>query len=554
MWFRLSVLLLLQLVLHSYTVALPCHPLLVKDNEECACPNGANDHNQRRDVYGGLVHCSFQCKNGTGCYAAAEILYPACVTFDHKSSRMIAGYCPAAHWKVYSILSLPDYINNSSCPTNRAGTLCGNCIANFSIDANSIEMDCHSNFKCHNLSWLASLFSFLPLTLMSVVVAIFQPQLVSPKYNTVILAAQLIALPSNLWQIEHHKDSGLERIQANIFNVLYYMYDIWNLDSTHNLLSDWHLCFSSMQAAATVHYLPAIYTLSLVMFIYISITLHANNCKLVVCVWRPFAYCFSRLRRRANPQASVVYAFAVFFLLAYSNIVHVSMYLLLPTSVYDINGTFLRLVMLYDGNVDYFSQDHSPLCYIALALMIIAMLPPVLLLVYQLGIVHRCLETCHLRSRGLVTLLEAFQGHFRDGTNGGKDFRFLAVLYFTNRLVLILLAMLSKMYYSAYLASIAVTVCMVTLVLGLRPYKTTAHNIIEGLVYLYISAMTALQMSDMFVLTTDKVSDSYLACTYIFSFAPAVYFAVVIIKNLVCCVKPFCTNCCRPGGSLMTSF
>ena len=83
---------------------------------------------------------------------------------------------------------------------------------------------------------------------------------------------------------------------------------------------------------------------------------------------------------------------------------------------------------------------------------------------YQLGIVHRCLETCHLRRSGLVTLLEAFQGHFRDGTNEGKDFRFLAVLYFTNRLVPILLAMLSKMYYSAYLASIAVTVCMVTLV------------------------------------------------------------------------------------------
>ena len=201
------------------------------------------------------MHCSFQCKNGTGCYAAAEILYPACVTFDHNSSRMIAGYCPAAHWKVYSILSLPDYINNSSsCPVpNRAGTLCGNCIANFSINANS---DCHSNFKCHNLSWLASLFSFLPLTLMSVVVAIFQPQLVSPKYNTVILAAQLIALPSNLWRIKQHKYTGLEHTKAKFFNVLYYMYDIWNLDSTHNSLSDWHLCFSSMWTAATIHYLP----------------------------------------------------------------------------------------------------------------------------------------------------------------------------------------------------------------------------------------------------------------------------------------------------------
>ena len=48
---------------------------------------------------------------------------------------------------------------------------------------------------------------------------------------------------------------------------------------------------------------------------------------------------------------------------SYSNIVHVSLHLLLPMCVYDIDSTFLENVngLIYDGNIDYFSQDHSDL-------------------------------------------------------------------------------------------------------------------------------------------------------------------------------------------------
>ena len=127
-------------------------------------------------------------------------------------------------------------------------------------------------------------------------------------------------------------------------------------------------------------YLPAIYILTLALELYVAIKLHANNCVIVVKLWNPFARCFSRLRRQVNPQASVIYAFAIFLLLAYSSIVQTSMYLLLPTGVYNINGTLLRLVMLFDGTgtIDYFFHDHTHFCYIALLLMVTALLPPLL--------------------------------------------------------------------------------------------------------------------------------------------------------------------------------
>ena len=214
------------------------------------------------------------------------------------------------------------------------------------------------------------------------------------------------------------------------------------------------------------------------------------------------------------------------------------MYLLLPTGVYNINGTLLRLVMLFDGTVDYFSHDHSPFCYIALLLMVAALLPSLLLAVYQLSVAHRSLETLRLRRQGLVTFLEAFQGHFRDGTDGGRDLRFLAVLYFTNRFVLILCETLSEMYPSALATSFVLTLSMAFIFFALQPYKKLSHNTIEGSVYLYLSLMTGLRIFSNVPLyyMTKKVLDGRLVLIQVLSFVPAAYFTVIIAIRACCAI------------------
>ena len=163
--------------------------------------------------------------------------------------------------------------------------------------------------------------------------------------------------------------------------------------------------------------------------------------------------------------------------------------------------------------------------------------------------VYRSLEKLRFRKQGLITFLESFQGHFRDGTDGGRDLRFLAVLYLTNRFVLILFETLSEMYPSALATSFGLTLSMAFIFFALQPYKKLSHNTIEGSVYLYLSLMTGLRIFSKVPLyyMTEKLLDGRLVLVEILSFVPAAYFTVIIAKNLLCCMRSCCTSCRRYG-------
>ena len=129
--------LLVLLCLHhqfSLTDCLPCHSLLVT-SDGCACPNGEGP------AFGGLVLCSVHCTNDTGCSVVAKTAFSACVTRDHNTSRVVAGLCPLFNiGPTLSFLSLPDDLDEleSLCQSfDHTGTLCGSCMANYSLDANS---------------------------------------------------------------------------------------------------------------------------------------------------------------------------------------------------------------------------------------------------------------------------------------------------------------------------------------------------------------------------------------------------------------------------------
>ena len=252
---------------------------------------------------------------------------------------MVAGFCPAALWKDFQRLMIP--YNDSVCiQKHHTGTLCGSCMANQSVVwTNSEELKCVSDSECHFWSWLMYIASYFSTTLMLIIVVIFQPQLYSlSKVNAVILAAQLIALPSNLRMLRVKRAGmGTPLFVNNFSKLIYYLYHIWNVDSSSGTLPHFRYCLPSTQLTLAMGYLPVIYILTLALVLYAAIKLHANNCVIVVRLWKPFARCFSRLRRQVNPQAFVIYAFAIFNFFSwviYSSSVWTSMYLLLPTGVY----------------------------------------------------------------------------------------------------------------------------------------------------------------------------------------------------------------------------
>ena len=127
-------------------------------------------------------------------------------------------------------------------------------------------------------------------------------------------------------------------------------------------------------------YVVAIYPLLLTVVIYFCIEIYDRGVRMVVCVWRPFHVCFARFRRRWDPKGSVINAFATFLLLSYSKLLTVSYSSLAPTELYNDRGE--RILLYFDPSTEYFSR-HLPFAVLAICvLLVFAVFPLLLLLLY----------------------------------------------------------------------------------------------------------------------------------------------------------------------------
>ena len=187
-----------------------------------------------------------------------------------------------------------------------------------------------------------------------------------------------------------------------------------------------------------LEYVVAIYPLLLTVVIYFCIEMHDRVVRVVVCVWRPFHMCFARFRRRWDPKESVINAFATFLLLSYSKLLTVSYTLLGVTELYNNKGERVGPAALYlDASIEYFSRQHLPFAVLAICvLLVFVIFPLLLLLLYPMRTSQRCLGYCtKVRWQFLHTFADAFQGRYRNGTIGTRDYRYFAGLYLFFRIV-----------------------------------------------------------------------------------------------------------------------
>ena len=206
---------------------------------------------------------------------------------------------------------------------------------------------------------------------------------------------------------------------------------IWNLDFFRMVYSPFCLYpHASTLLILSLDYIIAVYPLVLIIVTYVLVTLHYRNCTLIVYLWKPFEICCIRFQRQWNIQNSLVDAFATFLLLSYMKFVSTSCDLLIPTSLYHSESTHDTTVLYYDGNVKYFGHKHLPYAVLATVVVLVFIFLPILLLcLYPCLWFQRILNRYHLRSQALNTFMDAFQGSFKDGTNGTRDYRYFAAVY-----------------------------------------------------------------------------------------------------------------------------
>ena len=373
-------------------------------------------------------------------------------------------------------------------PLNRHSQLCSQCKPGYAPPVYSYSMAC---VKCNHsqYNWLKYIaVAFVPVTVFYLVIVTFQITVTSAPVNALVLSSQIITSSyyARLFFTTYVQYS--EKINGAYFAMISFetVFSIWNLDFFRATYTPFCLTPSAnILHILSLDYIIAAYPLVLILLTYILVKLHNRGNAIVTYAWMPFNHCFFRLRRYLGVRTSLVNVFATFLLISYCKFLAVSMDILAPVNVYDIRGNYETFVYL-NASMPYCGKEHLPFVYLAISVIIIFIIVPVvLILLYPFRCFHKLLNCCHLNAQGLHTFIDAYLGYFKDGTNGTRDCRFFAALYFIFRVVLATSVALIPP------TVVPIVVCMIVLLFCyaitiFRPYKTYSHNIINSAVIMVL--------------------------------------------------------------------
>lgn len=400
----------------------------------------------------------------------------------------------------------------------RKGPFCAECQDGMAAAVYSFVFSCRnctSQDIWYNLPKYLVL-QLLPPTILFIVVVLFSLNLTSGPINTYVFYCQVLTLPENILEFMDHFyiNSGMH---SAFYLALYVPFILWNLEFFLVLVPPFclHPSITTMHIVC-LDYLTAAYPLFLIATSYALIELHARGFRVAVCLWGPFRKCFGRFRRSWNIQRSIVDSFAAFLVLSYMKFANATFNLMVPNYVYNSTGNVVHSLLLADSSVEYSSPEHWPFLLLALFVLVVLVLPPPLfLLLYPFAFFRKILTKLKLNSLSVYTFVEAFQGCFKDGTNGRHDCRFYAAAGFFYRIAVVITRIAAFDLSLQRMIQLCVTWCMVCLVVVFLPYKRMFYNQLEVLI---LMILLVIQSISLFYAIPESVINDSSTFEIIFSF------------------------------------
>ena len=376
-------------------------------------------------------------------------------------------------------------LNNFTCAgLNRKGQLCGQCIEGHAPPVYSYDLKC-VECKDYQYNWLKYLaVAFLPLTVFFCVVTVFSISFTSPLLSGVVLVYQILAFPIAMSIATLLLESGVLVLNKPLIAVLTSIAGIWNLDFFRLVYEPFclHPNMTILHVQA-LEYAIAVYPLLLIVLTYMMVSLHDNNFKPVVWLWKPFRWLLKHFKQQWNVRTSLIDVFASFIFLSTSRLLTASFNVLMPTYVYFYHNEIathptMKYYLANAPTVEYFGREHFPIALLALTvLVLLVVLPMLLLFLYPLRCFQRLLNRLHLNSHVLRTFMDVFQGTFKDGTNGTRDYRsFSGFLLLNGFMMLMMFSWTLSSFYYPVAAIYLLLYCVLFIVF--QPYKCRCHNYI----------------------------------------------------------------------------
>ena len=445
----------------------------------------------------GIVRCNHR-TNST------QLLSTYCMTATYSNSNsatednhdQVVGQCPYNHYSdvTFHYVPLPPavcQINDYTCGMlNRTGLLCAHCKDGLGPVVLSYQLQC---LECLDSAygWLLYIvLACFPTTIFFLCMLIFQVRASSPPLNIIVFASQILSVASkNISNTDGTEQRVLKLISFTIAG-------FWNLDFFRYVIPPF--CVSSRLTSTHVlalDYIVAVYPLVLIAAVYVIIELHDRNCRILTYVSKLVSWCFAPCKglkicvqvRRWDPKSTIIHAFSTFLLLSYSKLLYVSFNLLASTKLYDVNGTETTpAVLYYDASIQYLSSAHRPFaCLAILVLSTLIAFPPLLLLLYPTRLFQTCLGHCRVQWHPLHAFVDTFQGYYKNGTNGTRDYRSFSSLYLILRILFLTTNHLDIHYL--WIVGIVCPGIASLLFALLRPYEYNWYNVLDTVFFAFVA-------------------------------------------------------------------
>ena len=500
-----------------------CPPWTYRQNATSPCQCGS--------AVAGIIQC-----NVTSGILTLQMC--TCITYNPKTNSSIAGHCiysciTNVIQPVYQLRMRRENFTDLTCSVwRRDGPLCSKCIQGHGFPLYTYDLKCVQCTGFH----IKELFEFfakslIPPTILCIVATVFHLNVLQPPWSVFVLVAQLISSPPVLQAV---LNSAIFSHSPSVFIAT--VYSPWNLDFFKALYQP--KCISPHINNLQTFFIEGVlglYPLVLVAVLYTFRTLHDHGCRIIIQIWKPFHYLLSRFRNKINLKTSLVDTFATLLLLSYVKTGYATFYVLAPTRMWSPDGSYV-LVVYSDPSLTYLGSSHAGYAIVTFLLSFTVLVVPVIILfLYPCLWFQRCLNHLHLRSLALHTFVDAFQGCYKDGTNGTRDCRYFAALQLVLRLLFPLAFSLTKEGIISGFLSFTALVIYLTIFVIVQPYKDTVYNktdipllmvLFFGFFGVYFSVLVNISHS---------IKVKWVFCSSLI-FVPLLYFiiwSVVYIKHVI---------------------
>ena len=474
----------------------------------------------------------------------AGYIYNNTLANNFRVANCPEGYCGRNTQQNPLEVSLPHSVhelNDAVCSENRHGIICALCKNGTSVFYRAQPAFlCREETYCNFGIFLYIISQIIPVTILFLIVILFDIQLTTGALNGFILYTQI--------------DDSLSLTGGNNFITFPSATKLF-LKILDFIVSMFNLKFFNAQPFSFCVFKGAT-SLDVIAFDYITIVYSLFLIILTVLVTNMRCCQVSKLFKKLNRNKlllsqSIVHGLSGFLIMCYARATTITLKLLTPVWLFGKGPQQIEKVVYYYGEMLFFGPSHLKYAIPAVfALVLITILPPVLLLVYPLCYKVLALmkleETRVTRVLCRVVPLERFKPFFDSFQGAFKDnHRYFAGLYFIYRLIpLVLHAVLSNKLDIFFYFEIQL-ILMLGLHAYVQPYKENRHNKYD--LYIFLLLLTINRITSYNYQWTAHQLDShnriqvFSTIQVLLAYIPVLFMAIWLLVKLWKKIKCKCS-------------